>query len=374
MEKRKMREITDLIETLAPRDYQESYDNAGWQVGDPEAMATGALICLEVTEAIVEEAIQKGCNLIIAHHPLIFPSVKRILGQTEVERVLIRAIREGIHIYAAHTNLDNVRGGVNDKLADKLGLKNRRPLRPMKNSLGKIAVFVPPSHLETLRQAVFDAGAGNLGEYSECSYVSPGTGSFRPGQGARPFLGEAGGGREEVEEVRLEFVFPRHREEAVIQAMIGAHPYEEPAYDFLVLENAHGDLGAGLIGDLEESMESRDFLAFVQERLGTESIKYTPYSAAPILRVALCGGSGSFLISDALSAGAQAFLTADIKYHQFFASQGKILIADLGHYETERFTGEIFQELLKKKFPNFASLLTTLSTNPIKYFSNYGDR
>lgn len=374
MEKRKMREITDLIETLASRDYQESYDNSGWQVGDPEAMATGALICLEVTEAIVEEAIQKGCNLIIAHHPLIFPSVKRILGQTEVERVLIRAIREGIHIYAAHTNLDNVRGGVNDKLADKLGLKNRRPLRPMKNSLGKIAVFVPPSHLETLRQAVFDAGAGNLGEYSECSYVSPGTGSFRPGQGARPFLGEAGGGREEVEEVRLEFVFPRHREKAVIQAMIGAHPYEEPAYDFLVLENAHGDLGAGLIGDLEESMESRDFLAFVQERLGTESIKYTPYSAAPILRVALCGGSGSFLISDALSAGAQAFLTADIKYHQFFASQGKILIADLGHYETERFTGEIFQELLKKKFPNFASLLTTLSTNPIKYFSNYGDR
>lgn len=369
-----MREIVAEIEALAPRAYQESYDNTGWQVGNPEATATGALICLEVTEAVMEEAIERGCNLIIAHHPLIFPSVKRLIGQTEAERILIRAIKEEIHIYAAHTNLDNVRGGVNDKLADKLGLQSRKPLRPMKNTLGKISVFVPPSHLEPLRQAVFEAGAGNLGDYSECSFTALGKGSFRPREQARPFIGTPGGEREEVEEARLEFVFPRHREEAVIQAMIQAHPYEEPAYDSLLLENRYEGLGSGLVGELESPMPAEKFLDYVRQRLELEVIKYTPYSSGPVHRVALCGGSGAFLIGDALAAGAQAFLSADIKYHQFFEAQGKIMIADLGHYETERFTGEIFQQLLKKKFPNFASLLTTLSTNPIKYFFNYGHR
>lgn len=370
----RIRDIMELIEQKAPLFYQESYDNAGLQVGNPEAEATGALICLDVTEAILDEAKERGCNLIIAHHPLIFPSIKRLVGKTEVERILMRALREDIHIYAAHTNLDNVRGGVNDKLADKLDLHDRRIMRPMRGMLAKICVFVPPDHRDAVQAAVFAAGAGELGEYSECSFHVAGTGSFRPGPDADPFIGEAGGGREEVTEHKLEFVFPVYKESQVVEAMLAAHPYEEAAYDYLILDNRLMNLGAGLVGRLPAPMDEEAFLRYISERLEVPQFKHTPYGKGPISKVGICGGSGAFLIPDALGLGVDAYLTGDIKYHQFFEAQGKMLLADLGHYETERFTGEIFKELINEKFPNFASLLTSLSTNPIKYYSHYGHR
>jgi len=361
-------EIIKNIEQFAPLQYQESYDNAGVQVGTSDCEITGVLITLDVTEEVIAEAIARGCNMIIAHHPLIFSGLKRLAGRTYVERCVAMAIKNDILIYAAHTNLDNMRNGVNAKIAEKLGLINTSILAPLPGSLRKLFTYAPISTADAIRDALFAAGAGHIGNYSECSFNTTGTGSFKPGIAANPAIGEAGGDREQITEVKIEVLVPIDKEQAVLQALRNAHPYEEVAYEIISLQNTNQDIGAGMVGYLETEMNESAFLAFVKKTIKAGCIKHTPLRNRKIGKVAVCGGAGSFLLKDAIQAGADIFITSDFKYHQFFDADGRIIIADIGHYESEQYTTEIFETILKKKFPNFAVLLSNISTNPVKYF------
>ncbi|OJW83459.1 MAG: Nif3-like dinuclear metal center hexameric protein [Bacteroidetes bacterium 46-16] len=364
----KVKDIIRAIEEAAPPIYQESYDNAGLQVGNPEAEVTAVLISLDVTEAIVDEAIERGCNMIVAHHPVIFFGIKRLSGRSYVERVVMKAIKNDISIYAAHTNLDNMRHGVNAKIAERLGLGDTAILAPVKDSLRKLYTYVPVDAADSVREALFAAGAGQVGLYSECSFNMEGMGSFRPSKDAAPAIGNAGGAREQVNELKIEVLLPKHLEGRVLDALVKAHPYEEVAYELVNLLNVNQDIGAGMTGNLPEPMEEADFLVLLKGQMGADCIRHTELSGKKVQKVAICGGAGSFLLRDAIAAGADFFVTGDFKYHQFFDAEGKIVIADIGHYESEQFTKEIFEAILKKKFPNFATLLSNLSTNPVKYF------
>jgi len=362
-----VKDIIAAIEAFAPPVYQESYDNCGLQVGDPLSALTGVLLTLDVTEAIVAEAIARNCNLIVAHHPLIFSGIKSISGKNYVERVIQTAIKNDMNIYAAHTNLDNVLHGVNAKFAEKLGLVNTRILVPMTGTLHKLYTYVPVADADKVRDAMFAAGAGHIGNYTECSFSTSGSGTFKPGSSANPAIGMAGGAREAVEEVKIEVLVDRASAKSVISAMKESHPYEEVAYELVPVCNANQDLGAGMIGELETPMNEVDFLLFVKKRMKVDCVRHTAVLGRQVKKVALCGGSGSFLLKDAIRAGADVFITGDFKYHQFFDAEGKTIIADIGHFESEQFTPEIFEMVLKKKFPNFAVLLSNISTNPIKY-------
>ncbi len=363
-----VKEIMNAIEAFAPPAYQESYDNCGIQVGNAADTVTGVLLTLDVTEAVVEEAIVRGCNMIVAHHPLIFSGLKQISGRNYVERIVRLAIKNDITIYAAHTNLDNVHNGVNAKIAEKLGLINTRILAPKSNMLSKLYTYAPLNAADKVRDALFAAGAGNISKYNECSFNTTGTGTFRPATGSNPAIGEAGGGRENVEEVKIEVIVARHNEAAVMRALRDSHPYEEVAYELIPLPNPAPEIGSGMIGTLPQPMTENDMLALVKTQMKTGCIRHTALLGKQIENVALCGGSGSFLLPDAIRAGADIFITADYKYHQFFDAEGKIIIADIGHYESEQYTPEIFEAILKKKFPTFAVLLSNLITNPVKYF------
>ena len=364
----KVKDIIREIEAFAPAAYQEGYDNSGLQVGDTGMEVTGVLLSLDVTEEILDEAMQRGCNMVVGHHPLLFSGLKRIAGRNYVERIVIKAIKNDIAIYAAHTNLDNVRNGVNAKIAEKLGLKNLAILSPMRDTLRKLYTYVPREAADKVRQAMFEAGAGEIGAYKECSFNTEGKGSFRPGQDADPAIGTAGGPVEWVEEVKIEVLIQKDKEMKVLQALFDSHPYEEVAYEIVALQNGNQELGAGMAGELDGPMEPEAFLALVKEKMKTDCIRHTAFTGITIKKVAVCGGSGSFLLKDAIAAGADIFITGDYKYHQFFDAEGKIIIADIGHYESEQFTTEIFAAILNKKFPNFAILLSNLSTNPVKYF------
>lgn len=363
-----VKDVMSAIEAFAPLAYQESYDNCGLQVGDPMATVTGMLLTLDVTEDLLAEAIEKNCNLIIAHHPLIFSGLKKITGRNYVERIVASAIKNDIHIYAAHTNLDNVRQGVNAKIAEKLGLQNTSILAPKGTTLYKLYTYVPEADLGTVRDALFAAGAGSIGNYSECSFNTEGIGTFRGNEHSNPAIGEAGGDREYVAEVKLEVLVPVDLKNTVIRALRASHPYEEVAYELIALENYNQEIGAGMVGFLPEAMEESAFLSFLQRQMKVDCIRHTQFKGKPVHKVALCGGSGSFLLKDAISTQADVFITGDFKYHQFFDAEGKIIIADIGHYESEQFTVEIFKELLTKKFPNFAVVLANIYTNPVKYF------
>jgi dinuclear metal center YbgI/SA1388 family protein len=363
-----VKEIIITIEAFAPPVYQESYDNSGLQVGNTSDVVTGILISLDVTEEIVAEAMTRGCNMIVAHHPLIFSGLKQLSGRNYVERVVRMAIKNDINIYAAHTNLDNIHKGVNAKFAEKLGLINTRILTPKSDILSKLYTYAPLSDADRVRDAMFAAGAGNISEYSECSFNTSGTGTFRASPGASPAIGIAGGERVSLPEVRIEVLVSRHHEAAVLQALRAAHPYEEVAYELVRLPNPVAEIGSGMIGELPQPLPEQEMLALIKKQMNTGCIKHTSFGGRHISKVAICGGSGSFLLSQAIRAGADIFITADYKYHQFFDAEGKIVIADIGHYESEQYTSEIFEAILKKKFPNFAILLSNLSTNPVKYF------
>ena len=363
----KISEITNFIESVAPLAMQESYDNAGLIVGNRETEATGALICLDVTEEVVDEAISLGFNLIIAHHPFVFGGLKKFNGSNEVERTLIKAIKNDVAVYAAHTNLDNMlANGVNSKIANKLGLTDTRILAPMSGNLRKIVVFVPTSHAEAVRNAMFEAGAGCIGNYSGCSYNLEGQGTFKAEEGCNPYVGEIGKMHFE-DETRIETIAPKHLVSKVVSAMMSVHPYEEPAFDIYPLENDFAMAGSGIIGLLPQPEDASAFLQKVKKTFGCGCIRYTRLPESPIQKVAVCGGAGSFLIGDAMRAGADILLTADIKYHQFFDARYPFVLADIGHYESEQFTKELFYELLTGKFSNFAVRLTKVNTNPIKY-------
>lgn len=364
----KVKDFIQALENFAPVHYQENYDNSGLQVGDTNMEVSGILISLDVTEAILLEAEERDCNMIVVHHPLLFSGLKRITGRNYTERIVQQAIRKDIAIYASHTNLDNMRGGVNARIAEKLGLKNTAILSMKMDTLCKLYTFVPREAADGVRNALFAAGAGDIGKYRECSFNAGGTGTFRPDKDANPAIGEAGGAREWVDEVKIEVLVQRHREVQVMKALFESHPYEEVAYEFIALQNPNQEIGAGLVGTLPLPMEETAFLSYLKSHMKTDCIRHTALLDRPVERVAVCGGSGSFLLKDAIAAGADVFVTGDFKYHQFFDADGRIIIADIGHYESEQFTTELLAGILKKKFPNFAILLSNLSTNPVKYF------
>ncbi len=360
-------QIINTLTAFAPPAFQEDYDNSGLQVGAPDMDISGILITLDVTEAVLDEAVREGKNLIVAHHPLTLKGLTRFTGATQPERIVMQAIQQNLAIYAAHTNIDSVENGVSTVLAQKLGLNNIRVLAPRQHLLQKLVTFVPHAHLKKVREAIFDAGAGVIGKYDCCSFNLEGTGTFRAGETAHPFVGDKGNIHSEPE-IRLETILPKHLSRAVIEALIQAHPYEEVAYDLYPLDNTWPSNGFGAVGDLPQAMAEGEFLKHLKHITGSGCIRHTRLLKKPITRVALCGGSGSFLLQAAKSAGAQIFVSADFKYHQFFEADNRIVIADIGHYESEQFTKELFHEILTKKFPNFAVHLSKITTNPIKYY------
>lgn len=362
----KIAAIIASLEEQAPPSLQESYDNAGLLTGNPGWECTGILCTLDATEAVVREAMEKNCNLIVAHHPIIFGGLKKINGKNYVEKTVITAIKHDIAIYAIHTNLDNVLPGVNGRMAAELGLQNLSVLAPKENQLKKLYTFVPVAASEQVRQALFTAGGGHIGRYSECSFSVAGTGTFKAGEGTEPFVGKQGE-RHEEPELKLEVIFPFWLEAPLVRALRSSHPYEEVAFDIVPLSNTHQGTGAGLIGEFPEPLDEQRFLQVLKSVFKTGVIRHTAFLNKPIKKLALCGGAGSFLISKALAAGADAYVTGDIKYHEFFDANDRMLLADIGHYESEQFTINLLQEFLAQKFPNFAVLKTGVHTNPVFY-------
>lgn len=363
----KIKEIIAQLEKLAPSSYQESYDNAGLIVGSAQEDVTGILFSLDTTEAVVQEAIEKGCNLILAHHPIVFKGLKRLNGNHYVERTVIKAIKNDIAIYAIHTNLDHVPHGVNWKIAEKLGLNNVKVLSPKKQLLNKLTFFVPVAHTQTTLEALFKEGAGQIGKYEHCSFSTEGTGTFKPSPDASPTIGQPGKD-EKVKEDRVEIMFPSYIQSSVLKTLKANHPYEEVAYYLQSLENENQEVGAGAVGELPEAISAEAFLSLLKNEMQTGVIKYTAPLDKKIQRVAVCGGAGSFLLSDAISAQADVFVTADYKYHEFFDADNRIMICDIGHFESEVFTKDLLYNYLSGIFSNFALCLSEVNTNPVRYF------
>ncbi len=363
----KIKEITNYLESVAPLHYQESYDNAGLLVGDANREIDAALITLDCTEEVVEEAIENNCNLIIAHHPIIFSGLKKITGQNYVERTIIKAIKNNIAIYAIHTNLDNIKTGVSAKIAEILGVENYKILSPKKDLLRQLAVYCPVSDTEKVKEALFQAGAGDIGNYDECSFSTKGEGTFRANEGCDPHIGNIGERHTEKEE-KIEVIFPKYKENTIISALKQAHPYEQVAYQIYILDNIYENVGAGIVGELAQKVDTNRFLEMLKTKMQTDCIRHTKLVKNQIKRVAICGGSGSFLLSNAICEKADIFITADFKYHEFFDGENDIIIADIGHFESEQFTKDLIYDLLSKKFSKFAVRLSKVNTNPINYF------
>ena len=362
----KIKEIVRALERFAPLPLQDGFDNAGLQIGLTEAEATGALLCLDVTEAVLDEAIALGYNLIVAHHPLLFRGYKSITGKDYVERCILKAIKNDIVIYAAHTNLDNAQGGVNFKIAEKIGLKNVRVLEPKENALLKLVTYVPLRQADRVRQALFSAGCGCIGRYDSCSYNTEGEGTFRAGEGTRPYCGNVGELHTE-REVRIETILPAYRKSEVTRALLAAHPYEEPAFDFYALQNTWSQVGSGVIGELVEPETELEFLKRIKKLFEVGCLRHNKLTGREIQTVALCGGAGSFLMSSAIRQRADVFLTGEMKYHEYFGHEGEILLAEIGHYESEQYTKEIFYTIIRELFPGLDVQLTKVNTNPLKY-------
>lgn len=360
-----VKEVTSILESIAPRQLQEAYDNTGLITGSPDWELRGVLISLDCTEEVVDEAINKKVNMIIAHHPIVFAGLKSLTGSNYVERTVIKAIKNDIAIYAIHTNLDNISLGVNKMFADKVGLINQRILRPVKN-LQKLVTFIPQQDTDAVLDAIHKAGAGNIGNYSECSFNVTGKGYFKANDDAMPAIGEQNI-KEEVNENRVEVIFPEYLSSKVLDALRTAHPYEEVAYYLTSLDNLNQENGSGMIGELSNPITSDQFLSHLKSTFNLACIRHTEYDGT-IRKVALAGGSGSFLLKDALQQGADAFITGDVKYHDFFDADDQLLYCDIGHYESEVGTKELLHELLTKKFTNFALHLSECNTNPIKYY------
>ncbi len=362
----KIGDITAHLEAFAPPAYQESYDNSGLLTGEREQEVTGMLITVDCTEAVVKEAVERGCNLIISHHPIIFKGLKKLTGSNYVERTVIMAIRQRVGIYAIHTNLDNIHTGVNKKICEKIGLMNTRILSPRTQVLMKLVTFVPREHTGGVLTALYAAGAGQIGNYENCSFSVEGRGTFKPNEKANPAIGERHV-QEVVAETRIEVIFPGYLQAKVLAALKKAHPYEEVAYYLTSLNNANQEVGAGMIGELQQSQEPSEFLKRLKTSMDLKIIRHTRLIDQPVKKVAVCGGSGSFLLSEARKAGAQVYVSADFKYHEFFDAEDELIIADIGHYESEVFTAELLGEVLTKKFPTFAINFSRTVTNPISY-------
>ena len=361
-----IQDIIKEIEAFAPLNYAEDFDNVGLLVGDKNAEVTGALITLDTLEATVDEAIAKKCNLIVSFHPIIFSGLKKITGRNYVERVVLKAIKNDIAIYAIHTALDNQHKGVNDMICEKIGLVNRQILIPKKNSIKKLLTFVPKKDAEKVRKAIFDVGGGSIGNYDNCSFNVNGQGSFKGNEASNPVIGEQGNIHFE-EETQIGITFPAHVEGKVLNALFSSHPYEEVAYEITSLENTNQHLGMGMIGELEEPQDEKTFLKHIKSTFKTGCVRHSALLEKPIKKVAVLGGSGAFAIENAKKAGADMYITADLKYHDFYKAEQNIVLADIGHYESEQFTKNLLYSFLTKKFSNFALILAETNSNPIKY-------
>lgn len=362
-----IKHIIQFLESIAPLTLQESYDNAGLIVGNSETECTGIITSLDVTESVVQEAVRRNCNLIVAHHPVIFRGIKKLNGKNYVERTVISAIKNDISIYAIHTNLDNILEGVNKKIAEKTGLQNCKTLLPKEGTLQKLVTFSPTKNAEEVRMALFDAGAGAIGNYGECSFNIEGSGTFKSGEGSHPFVGEIG--KRHVEnEVRIEVIYPSFLQNAILKSLKQSHPYEEVAYYIHALENVQENVGSGLTGELPQPLSEKELLQTLKKEFKLSVIKHTDFLNKPITKIAVCGGAGIFLLPNAIAAEAQVYITSDIKYHEFFDADNRIFLIDIGHYESEQFTIELLTEFLQGKFSNFAVLKTEINTNPVKYF------
>jgi dinuclear metal center YbgI/SA1388 family protein len=362
-----VQDITRTLENFAPLAYQASYDNAGLLVGNPQQKITAVLLTLDVTEAVIAEAVARNCHLIVAHHPVIFKGLKKITGRTYPERIVMQAIKNDIALYASHTNLDAVQQGVNFQIARQLGLEQVRILQPRRQVLSQLVSFVPPTHTEVVLEALYAAGAGQVGNYAGCSFRAAGTGTFTPGVDTQPFTGMPGK-PEMTAEDRIEVIFPSHLQHQVLSVLKRTHPYEEVAYYLTLLENENQAVGAGAVGMLPEAMQVPDFLRFLKEKMNLACIRHTQAVSEMVQKIALCGGTGSFLLPEAIQQKADVFISADFKYHEFFDAENHLLIADIGHYESEIFTKNLLMTILSEKMPNLALVLSATPTNPVHYF------
>ena len=362
----KISEIIAVLEQMAPAAYAEDFDNVGLLVGNANASATGVLVCHDALEAVIDEAISKNCNLVVCIHPILISGLKKITGKNYVERAVIKAIKNDIAIYAVHTALDNHNKGVNKIFCNALGLINTKVLVPKEGFIRKLVTYTIPENHEQLRNALFDAGAGSIGNYDNCSFNSQGFGTYQGNEDSDPVVGTRGEFTE-TKEIKIEVTFERHLESKILKALFSNHVYEEVAYEIYTLNNSHQNIGLGMTGELEQPLDEIAFLKFVKEKMGAPGIRHSAFTGKQIKKVAVLGGSGSFAIKNAIAAGADVFLTADLKYHQFYEAEGKLLLADIGHYESERYTKNYIVDYLTKKIPNFAFILSEENTNPVKY-------
>ena len=362
----KLKEILSVLEEMAPLGYAEDFDNVGLLVGDANAEATGILVCHDALESVLDEAIAQKCNLVVCFHPIIFSGLKKITGKNYVERAVLKAIKNDIAIYAVHTALDNHKHGVNKIFSDALGLINTKILVPKQNFIQKLITYTIPENLETLRNALFDAGAGKIGNYEDCSFNSKGIGTYMGNEDSNPEIGNRFEFVEN-EEIKIEVTFEKHLQSKILKALFTNHVYEEVAYEIYDLKNTHQNCGLGMIGELEKPMTETDFLAFVKDKMQCGGIRHSNLLGKSIHKVAVLGGSGSFAITNAIQAKADVFLTADLKYHNFYEAENQIVLADIGHFESERFTKNYIVDFLKKKIPNFAIIFSEENTNPVKY-------
>ncbi|WP_372745637.1 Nif3-like dinuclear metal center hexameric protein [Lutibacter sp.] len=362
----KIRDITNCIEEIAPLNYAEDFDNVGLLIGDYNTNVTGVLATLDTLETIIDEAIEKKCNLIVSFHPIIFSGLKKINGKNYVEKAVLKAIKNDIAIYAMHTALDNSNIGVNAKICEVLGIKNPKILIPQKNTIKKLTTYAPISNADKVRNALFNAGAGMIGNYENCSFNTNGFGTYKGNENSNPVIGEKGTLHAE-NETFISVIFEKHKEKSILKALFNAHMYEEVAYDIVSIENTNQEIGLGMVGDLETEMNAIDFLKFVQKTMNSNGIRHSKLLEKPVKKVAVLGGSGSFAIENAKNSGADIYITSDIKYHEFYKAEDTLIIADIGHYESEQFTKNLLVDILTKKFPNFAIILSEKNTNPIYY-------
>lgn len=360
-------EVIQHLEDFAPIATAEDFDNVGLLVGSADTPLKGILITHDTLEEVVEEAISKKCNLIVSFHPIIFSGLKKLNGKNYVERAVIKAIKNDIAIYAIHTALDNHHLGVNKMICNKIGLQNTKILLPKKEIIKKLTTYVPKSEANELRKKLFEAGAGAIGNYEECSFNIEGTGSFKATIDANPSIGTKNKLHFE-EEIQIGVTFPKHLEDKVLKALFHAHSYEEVAYEVVTLDNAHQQIGMGMIGELPEATNEEEFLSLIKKTFDAGGIRHSQLLGKKLKKIAVLGGSGSFAIEAAKNAGADFFITADLKYHDYYKAEQKLVVADIGHYESERFTKNILHSHLSKKISNFAIILSNTKTNPIKYY------
>ncbi|MUU77965.1 Nif3-like dinuclear metal center hexameric protein [Winogradskyella endarachnes] len=361
-----IQDVINHLHNLAPLAYAEDFDNVGLLVGDKNEKVSGILVTLDTLEAVVDEAIDNNCNLIVSFHPIIFSGLKKLTGKTYVERVVIKAIKHNIAIFSIHTALDNAFQGVNSIICDQLGLINKNILIPQSGTIKKLQTYVPKANAEDLRTALFNAGAGNLGNYESCSFNVEGEGTYLGNENSNPVIGKKGKLHTE-KEVAISVTFKKHLESKVLDGLFKAHPYEEVAYEISTLENTNQHIGMGMVAELEIAMKTEECLKYIKNKMNTECIRYSKPLNKPIKRIAVLGGSGSFAISAAKAANADLFITADLKYHDFFNAENNIVLADIGHYESEQFTKSFLVDYLSKKITNFAIILSKTNTNPVKY-------